>query len=40
MDIVKLKNWINNYPRKMFNGKSAQYLFDIECKKLGLNINL
>lgn len=39
-DIAKAQNWINNYPRKMFNGKSAQYLFDIECKKLGLNINI
>lgn len=39
-DIAKAQTWINNYPRKIFNGKSAQYLFDIECEKLGLNIDL
>ena len=33
MEIKKLENWINNYPRKIFDGKSSNYLYK---EKLGI----
>lgn len=33
-DIQKIENWINNYPRKLFDGESAKNKFDEEIKIL------
>lgn len=33
-DIQKVEDWINNYPRKLFEGRTASYMFDIEIASL------
>lgn len=35
-DIVRLENWINNYPRKLFGWRSSNDMFDAALKELGL----
>ena len=35
-DIVKLENWINNYPRKLFGWRSSNDMFAAALKELGL----
>ena len=32
-----VETWVNSYPRKIFNGKSSQEMFDNELKKLGIS---
>ena len=39
-DIKNAQEWINNYPRKLFDGKSAKYIFNIECEKIGIDVNI
>lgn len=33
-EIQKVEDWINNYPRKLFEGRTASYMFDIEIASL------
>lgn len=33
-EIQKIEDWINNYPRPMFGGKSSQDLYNEEIKKI------
>ena len=33
-DIQKVEDWINNYPRKLFAGNNASYMFKIELEKI------
>ena len=28
-----IEEWMNNYPRKLFNGKSSKEMYDIELKQ-------
>ncbi len=35
-DIVRLENWINNYPRKLFGWRSSNDMFDAALKELEL----
>lgn len=32
--IKQVENWINEYPRLIFEGRSSKQLFDEECEKL------
>lgn len=32
--VKQVQHWINNYPRKQFQGFSSQYMFDMELEKL------
>lgn len=34
--ILYVETWVNNYPRKIFNGKTSQDMFDNELRKLGI----
>ena len=33
-EIQKVEDWINNYPRKLFEGRTASYMFEIEIASL------
>ena len=33
-DIQGVEDWINNYPRKLFEGKNASHMFKIELEKI------
>lgn len=39
-EIKKIQTWINNYPRKMFDGKSSRDLLEEELLRLGMDINI
>ncbi|MBC7087847.1 MAG: IS30 family transposase, partial [Tissierellales bacterium] len=32
-EILEIQEWLNNYPRKILNGKSAREVFEEELKK-------
>lgn len=32
-----IENWINNYPRRLFNGKSSMFMFRYELEKLNIS---
>lgn len=34
--IQSVEAWVNNYPRKIFNGKTSQEMFNNELRKLGI----
>lgn len=36
-EITAIQDFINNYPRRLFNGKSSQQMFDAELANLGIN---
>lgn len=33
-DIQKVEDWLNNYPRPMFDGRSSQELYEEEMRHL------
>ena len=37
-DVKRVEKWINDYPRKMFDGKTANEMFDDECSKSGISM--
>jgi transposase, IS30 family len=37
-DVRALQAWINNYPRKLFDGGTAEQAFRNECEKLGVTV--
>ncbi len=32
-ELKSIEEWMNNYPRKLFNGKSSKEMYDIELKQ-------
>ena len=32
-ELKSIEEWMNNYPRKLFNGKSSKEIYDIELKQ-------
>ena len=36
--VKEVESWVNNYPRKLFNGKSALHMFQIELEKIGCRL--
>lgn len=37
LDIERVENWINNYPRRIFNYKTAEEMYCNELRMLGIN---
>ena len=37
-EVRKLQKWINDYPRRMFEGGTAGRAFRNECEKLGIAV--